>query len=64
MAAVLSPAPTPDVSFKRGPGDVWVHDWRTWIGPRTAALWPSFPEDVRMALAADAQEMADREEWD
>lgn len=41
-----------------------VHDWRNYIGKRTRALWPALTMTVRVALALDAQEQADGEEWD
>lgn len=41
-----------------------VHDWRNYINDAVQRLWPSFNEDQRRALAENAQEIADREEWD
>ncbi|HTJ56049.1 MAG TPA: hypothetical protein VL418_00605 [Devosiaceae bacterium] len=40
-----------------------VHDWRNHIGERTKAIWEALPIDIRQALAEDAQEMADLEDW-
>lgn len=42
----------------------YVHDWRGYVGDRTRALWATFGNDVKYALACDAQEKADCEDWD
>lgn len=41
-----------------------VHDWRNYIGESVRAIWMSFTPEQRLALAADADELAGREEWD
>lgn len=41
-----------------------MQDWKNYIGDRTKALWDTLPEEAKVALALDAQEIADREDWD
>ena len=41
-----------------------VHDWRTYVGSQTRAIWDTFTADQREAIASDAQDLADNEEWD
>jgi hypothetical protein len=41
-----------------------VHDWRNHVGWRTVDRWHEFSDQQRLALALDAQDMADREEWE
>lgn len=41
-----------------------VHDWRNHVGERTQAIWASLSVEQRGAIAADAQDTADCEEWD
>jgi hypothetical protein len=40
-----------------------VHDWRNYVGERTQSLWESLPDNVKLAIALDAQELADWEDW-
>ena len=41
-----------------------VHDWRNHVGEHTKALWNSFTDEQRLAIAADAADDATAEEWD
>ena len=41
-----------------------IHDWRNYVGERITAMWGTLAPDVRLAIAMDAQEMADKEDWD
>lgn len=41
-----------------------VHNWQNHIGPRIKALWGSLSDDFKTALANDAQDTADNEEWE
>lgn len=41
-----------------------VHDWRNYINDEVRSLWITFHADQCHALAKNAQEIADREEWD
>lgn len=41
-----------------------VHNWRSYIGPRVRQLWASLNDDMKIALALDADEIAGNEEWD
>ncbi len=41
-----------------------VHDWRNYIAGIVQAMWPTFIDEQKQALAISAQEAADREEWD
>jgi len=51
-----------DPSFDDARGG--VHDWRRCVGEHVQALWPTLPKNLRLAIAADAHEMASREEWE
>jgi predicted metal-dependent enzyme (double-stranded beta helix superfamily) len=42
----------------------WVHDWRNHVGERTQAIWSTFTDEQRLALAADAAEDAGNESWE
>lgn len=55
-------SPVPD--FENVEGEKRVHDWRNHVGESVAAIWPLLPQDVRLAIAADAQERAAAEKWD
>lgn len=54
----------------RNPSPEWnsettrVHDWRNYVGENVRRIWPALSYDTRLAIALDAQEMADREEWE
>ena len=41
-----------------------VHDWRNYINESLRTLWPTFHSDQCHAIAQNAQEIADREDWD
>lgn len=41
-----------------------VHNWRNYIGERTRLIWAALPEDVRIALALDADDRAGLEDWE
>lgn len=41
-----------------------VHDWRNYVGQRVKAMWVSFSDEQRLALALDASEFASHEKWD
>ena len=41
-----------------------VHDWRNHVGEQCQRKWPTFSLDVRLAIATDAQVMAEAEEWE
>lgn len=41
-----------------------VHDWRNHVGEQCRKKWPTFTVDVRLAIASDAQAMAEAEEWE
>lgn len=41
-----------------------VHDWRNHVGWRTVDIWHEFSDRQKLALALDAQDNADREEWE
>lgn len=50
--------------FANAAGTKRVHDWRSYVGERVAALWSTLPPELRLAIADDAQAIADREDWD
>lgn len=41
-----------------------THDWRNHVGRRTRDIWDSLTPEQRLAIAQDAQDAADREEWE
>lgn len=41
-----------------------VHEWKLYISDEVKTMWWTFKLDQREALARQAQEMADMEEWD
>lgn len=41
-----------------------VHNWRNYIIERLQAMWDTFTDEQKAAIAESAQEAADREEWD
>lgn len=41
-----------------------VHDWRNHVGEKTRRMWDTFSDIQRLALAADADERAQAEDWD
>lgn len=40
-----------------------IHEWRKYMNADVRALWPSFTMVQRLALAKNAQEIADDEDW-
>lgn len=43
---------------------VRVHDWRNHIADIVRAMWHSFTDEQKQALAISAERIADAEEWD
>ena len=41
-----------------------VHDWKNYISEWLKNHWHSFTDEQKAAIAASAQETADREHWD
>lgn len=41
-----------------------VHNWRNYVSEEVQSLWPSFAIEQRLALAKNAQQIADAEEWE
>lgn len=41
-----------------------VHNWRNYISEEIQAAWPTLTPDLRAALARQANEHAEREDWD
>lgn len=41
-----------------------VHDWRNYVNPSLRENWPTFSAAQKQILFENAQEIADREEWD
>lgn len=41
-----------------------VHNWHNYISEEVQAMWPSFSQEQRAALARQAEAQADNEEWD
>lgn len=39
-----------------------IHNWQNYIGSNTRNIWARLTNDIKVALATDAQEIADREE--
>lgn len=41
-----------------------VHCWRNYISDEVIALWPTFTDEQKAAIARQAESFADREEWE
>ena len=41
-----------------------VHDWRNYISQALMDMWQDFTDKQKAAIAANAAEIADNEEWD
>ena len=41
-----------------------VHDWRNYVNTPLREAWATFTEAQRELIAANADEIASREEWD
>ena len=41
-----------------------VHDWRNHVGEHVKAIWATLSDHARRAIALDADQRADAEEWD
>ena len=41
-----------------------VHEWKNYIGEELQAMWQTFTDDQKQALARKAESSASAEEWD
>jgi hypothetical protein len=41
-----------------------VHDWRNYIGVYTQAIWHTFSDEQKLALAHDMELQASLEDWE
>lgn len=41
-----------------------TNNWRNYIGDELRELWPFFAPEHRVAIAENAQNLADREDWE
>jgi len=41
-----------------------IHNWQNYIGENTRRIWAQLTDDIKTALATDAQETADSEDWE
>lgn len=41
-----------------------VHEWKNYIGDKLRAMWSSFTDEQKQAIAESANDSAEREEWD
>lgn len=41
-----------------------VHEWKSYIGEELRGMWGTFSDGQKKAIAANAQDIADREQWD
>ena len=41
-----------------------VHNWQNHIGFNVRAIWDTLSDQLKLVLAADAQDDADNEDWD
>ena len=42
----------------------FTHDWLNYIGAHVRSIWQTFTVAQRLAMAADAGDMAEHEDWD
>lgn len=52
---------SPVVDFNNETDGKRIYDWRSQVGKSVAAIWPLLPADIRLAIAADAEEKAMQE---
>lgn len=41
-----------------------VHDWRNYINETLRFMWSTFTDQQKKMIALNADELADREDWD
>jgi len=41
-----------------------VHEWKHYVSDRVKELWHSFTSEQKVAIAAQADDQASREDWD
>jgi hypothetical protein len=41
-----------------------VHDWRRYVGEDVRRIWDTFSDEQKEAIAKNAQEVANKEDWD
>lgn len=41
-----------------------VHDWLNYASFKLAGIWQTFSDDLLLLIAANLQDVADKEEWD
>lgn len=41
-----------------------VHNWQNYVGENVRALWPGLSDELKLAIAKDADEQAGNEEWE
>jgi gas vesicle protein len=41
-----------------------VHDWKNYISKKLADMWDTFTDEQKLAIAENAEEIANNEEWD
>ena len=41
-----------------------IHDWRNYVGDELEAIWSTFTPVQKLAIARNAQRLADAEDWD
>lgn len=41
-----------------------VHNWRNYVGQHVRALWATLPDEVKVAIAHDADDRAGYEDWE
>lgn len=61
----IYPSPMPSDYFEPNwDEEQKAHNWRNYINDRLRAMWSTFTDEQRAAIAESAQERADCEEWD
>ena len=57
---------TPPNDYRSPNWDVFTktHNWRNYISEELRSMWESFTDEQKAAIATNAQEIADREDWD
>ena len=41
-----------------------VHNWRNYVGFRTRHMWDDLSDSQKVAIATDADDLADKEDWE
>lgn len=41
-----------------------IHNWQNYVGQNVRKIWSTLTDEIKNAIALDADAMAEKEEWD